>query len=186
MQWYGIWWVILLQYTHVVYTSMAVLNCPTLPDLDGELAAVSNQHEAKAEFSSNFYSEMVCEWWCEMLPWVPCCFSPPCYSHADCMYCLDPSDVHSCTWQDTGELNLSPIVMYCVSYNNFWEDLDLGYVEYDCSFRAIHALLYSSKIEQQSPHEDSILTALNLSILLYSGQSQSKDCQHWTLEISLY
>lgn len=49
MKWYGIWWVILLQYTHIVYTSMAVLNCPTIPDLEGELAAVS-EHQAKAVF----------------------------------------------------------------------------------------------------------------------------------------
>ena len=55
MKWYGIWWVILLQYTHVVYTSMAVLNCPTLPDLDGELTAVSDQREAKAVYFHLFF-----------------------------------------------------------------------------------------------------------------------------------
>lgn len=45
---------------------MSVLNCPTLSDLDGELAAVSNQHEAKVKFSfiigTFVYSEMVCIW----------------------------------------------------------------------------------------------------------------------------
>ena len=33
--WYGLWWVVLLQYTHVVHTSMSILNCPTLPNKEG-------------------------------------------------------------------------------------------------------------------------------------------------------
>ena len=41
VKWYGIWWIILLQYTHVVYTCMSVLHCPFLPEYDGKLVAVS-------------------------------------------------------------------------------------------------------------------------------------------------
>ena len=27
---YGIWWIVLLLYTHLVHTSMSILNCPSL------------------------------------------------------------------------------------------------------------------------------------------------------------
>ncbi len=32
--WHGLWWVVLLQYTHVVHTSMSILNCPMIDDQD--------------------------------------------------------------------------------------------------------------------------------------------------------
>ena len=39
--WYGIWWVCLLQYTHLLFTSMSVLDCPLLPNADGSRVLVS-------------------------------------------------------------------------------------------------------------------------------------------------
>ena len=39
--WYGLWWVILLQYTHVVHTAMSILSCPSLPDSESVVKPVS-------------------------------------------------------------------------------------------------------------------------------------------------
>lgn len=45
--WYGLWWVILLQYTFVVHTAMSILSCPNLPDSDSEIKPVSLLHQKK-------------------------------------------------------------------------------------------------------------------------------------------
>eukprot|EP00731_Ephydatia_muelleri_P010295 Em0005g881a len=34
-KWHGLWWIAVLIYTHVVHTSMSILNCPRLPGSDG-------------------------------------------------------------------------------------------------------------------------------------------------------
>ena len=39
--WYGLWWIILLQYTHLAQTAMSILHCPRLPDRSGNIAPVS-------------------------------------------------------------------------------------------------------------------------------------------------
>ena len=39
--WYGLWWIILLQYTHLAQTAMSILHCPRLPDRGGNIAPVS-------------------------------------------------------------------------------------------------------------------------------------------------
>ena len=39
--WYGLWWIVLFMYTHVVHTSMSILNCPILPGRSGDHAPVS-------------------------------------------------------------------------------------------------------------------------------------------------
>ena len=33
--WHGLWWMVLLLYTHVLHTSVSILNCPALPGRDG-------------------------------------------------------------------------------------------------------------------------------------------------------
>jgi hypothetical protein len=35
LSWHGLWWIVLLMYTHVLHTSMSILNCPILPGKDG-------------------------------------------------------------------------------------------------------------------------------------------------------
>ena len=42
--WYGLWWVILLQYTHLAHTAMTILHCPSLPDRAGDIAPVRRLH----------------------------------------------------------------------------------------------------------------------------------------------
>ena len=44
---HGVWWVILLLYSHVVYTSMTVLNCPSITDTIGTTSAVSDVWDRK-------------------------------------------------------------------------------------------------------------------------------------------
>ncbi len=39
--WHGLWWVILLQYTHVVYASMSILNCPNIRSQSSKGGSVS-------------------------------------------------------------------------------------------------------------------------------------------------
>ena len=39
--WHGLWWIVLLMYTHVVHTSMSILNCPILPGRSGDYVPVS-------------------------------------------------------------------------------------------------------------------------------------------------
>ena len=41
LSWHGLWWIVLLLYTHVLHTSMSILNCPILPDRDGSHVSVS-------------------------------------------------------------------------------------------------------------------------------------------------
>ena len=41
--WHGLWWIVLLMYTHVVHTSMSILNCPILPGRSGDYVPVSAQ-----------------------------------------------------------------------------------------------------------------------------------------------
>ena len=41
--WHGLWWIILLMYSHVLHTSMSILNCPILPETDSSDASVSSQ-----------------------------------------------------------------------------------------------------------------------------------------------
>ena len=38
---HGYWWMILLLYSHVLHTSMSILNCPMIPDSTGNIAPVS-------------------------------------------------------------------------------------------------------------------------------------------------
>ncbi len=40
-RWHGLWWVILLQYTHVVYASMSILNCPNIESQSSTGGSVS-------------------------------------------------------------------------------------------------------------------------------------------------
>ena len=40
--WHGLWWIVVLMYTHVVHTSMSILNCPRLPGSDGNTTNVSH------------------------------------------------------------------------------------------------------------------------------------------------
>ena len=42
-QWHGLWWILLLMYTHTVHTSMSILNCPRLPNENKEFSNVCNQ-----------------------------------------------------------------------------------------------------------------------------------------------
>jgi hypothetical protein len=37
--WHGLWWIILLMYSHVLHTSMSILNCPILPETDSSDAS---------------------------------------------------------------------------------------------------------------------------------------------------
>ena len=37
---HGLWWIILLQYPHIVYTAMSILNCPLLPGEEGQTTLV--------------------------------------------------------------------------------------------------------------------------------------------------
>ena len=39
--WCGVWWIVLFMYTHVVHTSISILNCPILPGRSGDLVPVS-------------------------------------------------------------------------------------------------------------------------------------------------
>lgn len=39
---HSFWWMIILLYSHVVHTSMSILNCPSVPDLSGHEAFVSS------------------------------------------------------------------------------------------------------------------------------------------------
>ena len=41
VSWHGIWWIILLMYTHLLHTSMSILNCPRIPGRDGSHVPVS-------------------------------------------------------------------------------------------------------------------------------------------------
>ena len=41
LSWHGLWWIVLLLYTHVLHTSMSILNCPILPGRDGSHVSVS-------------------------------------------------------------------------------------------------------------------------------------------------
>ena len=43
--WYGLWWIVVLMYTHVVHTSMSILNCPILPGRMGDYVPVSQNYE---------------------------------------------------------------------------------------------------------------------------------------------
>ena len=43
--WHGLWWIVLLMYTHVVHTSMSILNCPILPGRSGDYVPVSARKE---------------------------------------------------------------------------------------------------------------------------------------------
>jgi len=40
---HGVWWIALLLYSHVVYTSMTLLNCPSITDTDGATFAVRGE-----------------------------------------------------------------------------------------------------------------------------------------------
>ena len=40
VQHYGLWWIVLLLYSHVVHSCLSVLNCPSLPDGMGVTKAV--------------------------------------------------------------------------------------------------------------------------------------------------
>ena len=39
--WDGVWTLVILQYSHVVYTSLSILNCPTIPVYQGDGSGVS-------------------------------------------------------------------------------------------------------------------------------------------------
>ena len=39
--WDGVWTLVILQYSHVVYTSLSILNCPTIPVYQGDNSGVS-------------------------------------------------------------------------------------------------------------------------------------------------
>lgn len=39
---HGVWWVLLFIYTHVVYSSLTVLNCPSITDSNGAISPVGN------------------------------------------------------------------------------------------------------------------------------------------------
>ena len=34
--WNGVWTLVLLQYSHVVHTSISILNCPAIPEQEGD------------------------------------------------------------------------------------------------------------------------------------------------------
>lgn len=38
--WDGVWTLVILQYSHVVYTSLSILNCPTISVYQGDDSAV--------------------------------------------------------------------------------------------------------------------------------------------------
>ena len=38
--WNGVWTLVILQYSHVVYTSLSILNCPTIPIYQGDSSGV--------------------------------------------------------------------------------------------------------------------------------------------------
>ena len=40
LEYHGVWWVVLLLYSHVVYTSMTIFNCPSITDKLGTTSAV--------------------------------------------------------------------------------------------------------------------------------------------------
>ena len=40
--WDGVWTLVMLQYSHVVYTSLSILNCPAIPVYQGDDSGVSS------------------------------------------------------------------------------------------------------------------------------------------------
>ena len=44
LPWHGLWWIVLLLYTHILHTSMSILNCPILPGRDDSHVPVSLLH----------------------------------------------------------------------------------------------------------------------------------------------
>ena len=42
--WSSLWWIVLLMYTHVIHTSMSILNCPILPGRTGDYVPVSQNY----------------------------------------------------------------------------------------------------------------------------------------------
>ena len=61
--WHGLWWIILLMYSHVLHTSMSILNCPILPETDSSDASVSSQnYYLLLSTSLAIDLEVVCKW----------------------------------------------------------------------------------------------------------------------------
>ena len=63
---HGMWWVTLLMYTHVVYSALTVLNCPTITDTHGASSFVRRgqlgREEGKEGRERRKESMSVCNW----------------------------------------------------------------------------------------------------------------------------
>ena len=83
---HGVWWVLLLLYSHVVYTSMTVLNCPSITDTDGATSAVREGGREKTILNDYTVtlspSAVVCEWRGEVFHWWPHSSGPTGHSSA--------------------------------------------------------------------------------------------------------
>lgn len=69
LKWDGLWWIVLLMYTHVIHTSMSILNCPILPGKDGSHnpVCIGNVLCNTLLVRSMLFAEVVCEWTSEVL-----------------------------------------------------------------------------------------------------------------------
>ena len=62
-EWHGIWWIVNLLYSHVVYTSVSILNCPVVKIDSQNSSMVSYKYTNDSVDGNNYsYAEMVHQW----------------------------------------------------------------------------------------------------------------------------
>lgn len=106
----GLWWVILLQYSHLVHTSLTILNCPQLPNLeDGTLSHVRPLIVTVSPLTCYTHPALVCEWKCGVFQWWPHLTGCPGNCGADVLHTPHPAGFHLCPRLCWGQYRLTKI-----------------------------------------------------------------------------
>ncbi len=102
--WFGLWWVTILQYSHIVHTSMTILNCPLLPDNDGNVTAVSKKAILIYTYSFFiFVIEMVCGCQYTLFPRLSSHSYNSCHIFSCILYFFNSTHISLHIWTPSGK-----------------------------------------------------------------------------------